>query len=300
MTYKITNRFIASTQRFCSLPAIPTQNWASQAAEAIATTSPHMAVGVIIAGIDADSGSISTMSSGVSHLSEKSLTQLDDQSSISIHLQDKLDRLKSLGFNLPQHSATLGLISPISKLHSNSSNTPIGSIFSTLNLSYPTMMLVPISREHPNLFLLCLCAIMPHSSSNDLDESQSDTIVTTLSHFYDIIADKAHIALKHVTNPKVWLTDREHEILDQLILGHSVRQIAENLNRSTHTVHDHVKNLHKKLHASSRGELIAKALGYQSKMNRCSPTNNPIILREGVSIEELKPIHARKITRQHS
>ena len=51
-------------------------------------------------------------------------------------------------------------------------------------------------------------------------------------------------------------------MLDLLVLGLSVRQIAEELGRSTHTVHDHVKSLHKKLNANSRGELVARALGH--------------------------------------
>ena len=57
------------------------------------------------------------------------------------------------------------------------------------------------------------------------------------------------------------LTVREQEVLDHLTLGKSVKEIAAELMRSPHTVHDHVKSLHRKLNASSRGELIARALG---------------------------------------
>jgi DNA-binding CsgD family transcriptional regulator len=63
---------------------------------------------------------------------------------------------------------------------------------------------------------------------------------------------------------KPWITAREQEILDHLTAGKSVRQIAESLGRSPHTVHDHVKTLHRKLRASTRGELIAKALGHSA------------------------------------
>jgi len=59
-----------------------------------------------------------------------------------------------------------------------------------------------------------------------------------------------------------WLTQREQIVLEQLTLGLSVRQIADELGRSPHTVHDHVKSLHRKLNASSRGELVARALGH--------------------------------------
>jgi len=60
------------------------------------------------------------------------------------------------------------------------------------------------------------------------------------------------------------VTPSEQVILDQLVLGRSVREIAEGLDRSPHTVHDHVKSLHRKLRAKSRGELIARALGHLS------------------------------------
>lgn len=59
-----------------------------------------------------------------------------------------------------------------------------------------------------------------------------------------------------------WLSPREQEVLSALLLGKSIREIAAESGRSAHTVHDHVKNLHRKLHANSRGELVARALGY--------------------------------------
>lgn len=58
------------------------------------------------------------------------------------------------------------------------------------------------------------------------------------------------------------LTRREEQVLEHLLVGRSVKQIAQQLGRSQHTVHDHVKALHRKLAASSRGALIARALGY--------------------------------------
>lgn len=59
-----------------------------------------------------------------------------------------------------------------------------------------------------------------------------------------------------------WLSPREQAVLSELMLGKSIREIAVESGRSAHTVHDHVKNLHRKLRANSRGELVARALGY--------------------------------------
>lgn len=77
---------------------------------------------------------------------------------------------------------------------------------------------------------------------------------------------RARLAISGVGRESAdWISDREQEILAQLVLGKSVRQIAEESGRSAHTVHDHVKSLHRKLNATSRGELIARALGHVSK-----------------------------------
>jgi DNA-binding CsgD family transcriptional regulator len=64
------------------------------------------------------------------------------------------------------------------------------------------------------------------------------------------------------TSSSDWLTQKEQVVLSHLLMGKSVREIAQELERSQHTVHDHVKSLHRKLKANSRGELVARALGH--------------------------------------
>jgi len=55
------------------------------------------------------------------------------------------------------------------------------------------------------------------------------------------------------------LSPRMREVLDHLMQGDSEKQVALKLDISPHTVHDHVKRLHKHLNVSSRGELLAAA-----------------------------------------
>ena len=62
-----------------------------------------------------------------------------------------------------------------------------------------------------------------------------------------------------------WLTPREEVILWRLVAGQKVPEIAEELHRSIYTVHDHVKSLHRKLGATSRGQLVARALGHMGQ-----------------------------------
>lgn len=69
-----------------------------------------------------------------------------------------------------------------------------------------------------------------------------------------------------------WLTPREELVLWRLVAGKKVPQIADELHRSVYTVHDHVKSLHRKLGASNRGQLVARALGHLGPAN--TPTDD--------------------------
>lgn len=301
-------RVIQATERLCSLPAIPTQDWASEVANALADLSPTLIVGVLIAHLDAQSYAINPISTGVSQI-QSDLHSTDSGSvNKALYLQDKLERVTSLGFQPPTNTLARGLVAPFSLLHQHWATTPIGRIFAAQHLQNPILAIIPITDKNPGFVLIIILAndneLINQKFSTHSPESV-DRMTETLSGLLPVISSKASLALEQVSNPKAWLTDREHEILDQLILGYSVRVIAGNLGRSAHTVHDHVKNLHKKLGASSRGELIAKALGYRPSpdnlaANDTQPASNPIILTGSSLLAELKPqpqtaIHARPL-----
>lgn len=77
-----------------------------------------------------------------------------------------------------------------------------------------------------------------------------------------LLAQRAGAAMRlSGPDPGVWLTGREQDVLRHLLMGRSVRAIAQAIERSPHTVHGHVKSLHRKLGARSRAELIVRALG---------------------------------------
>lgn len=56
------------------------------------------------------------------------------------------------------------------------------------------------------------------------------------------------------------LTQREKEILQELVNGSSYKKIAGTLFISLDTVRSHIKNVYQKLHVSSKSEAVAKAL----------------------------------------
>lgn len=57
------------------------------------------------------------------------------------------------------------------------------------------------------------------------------------------------------------LSAREHEVLDRIAEGKTYKQIADELFVTRNTVAFHVKRIYAKLHATTRAELIAGALG---------------------------------------
>jgi len=301
-------RVIQATQRLCSLPALPTQDWASQAANALAQLSPSLIVGVLIAHLDSSTDSINPISTGVSQIRSDTRSAASESVNQSLLMQDKLERVTSLGFRPPPHTLSRGLVAPYSLLDHRWSTTPFAQIFASQHLISPILAIVPISEKHPGFVLIIILAFdQDHTkqSSAAREPESVDRVVEILTGLFPIISSKANIALEQVSNPKAWLTDREHEILNQLIEGYSVRVIAGNLGRSAHTVHDHVKNLDKKLGASSRGELIAKALGHRPSTNRLTPHQahpaaHPIVLTGSSLLTELKPqphaaLHARPL-----
>lgn len=60
--------------------------------------------------------------------------------------------------------------------------------------------------------------------------------------------------------PLPHLPPRARQVLDQLLTGKSEKEAARALGLSAHTVHVHVKTLHRRLHVTSRAELLTRCL----------------------------------------
>lgn len=65
---------------------------------------------------------------------------------------------------------------------------------------------------------------------------------------------------QRVNNPDVDLTDRQKEILKELVSGKSYKMIADTCGITLETVRDHIKKIYKKLQINSRGELVSMLL----------------------------------------
>lgn len=76
------------------------------------------------------------------------------------------------------------------------------------------------------------------------------------------IARRAATALgANMLHRRHCLSPLEERVMQMLATGHGVPLIAEKLARSKHTIHDHVKSLHRKMGINTRAELVARALG---------------------------------------
>ncbi len=58
---------------------------------------------------------------------------------------------------------------------------------------------------------------------------------------------------------RCWLTEKERAVLERIVRGESVIEIARAIGRSRYTVHDHVKSLHRKLGVHTRAALVGCA-----------------------------------------
>jgi len=60
------------------------------------------------------------------------------------------------------------------------------------------------------------------------------------------------------------LTEREEEILNELIRGAAYKEIANSFGISIHTVNNHIRKIYEKMRVHSRGEAVARAINQKN------------------------------------
>lgn len=71
---------------------------------------------------------------------------------------------------------------------------------------------------------------------------------------------------KKKSKERFGLTERESEVLELLVKGHSIKSIASNLNITYDTGRSHLRNIYHKLHVTCGKEAIAKVLSGKIKL----------------------------------
>ncbi len=268
---------VGTTERLCGLPAVATLDWSTRAAQAISVLLAPSRVCVMVlraepsgrvVSLDA-SGCGSTLSKAeaiktpVTHWTDNDAGDSEESASIELGIRSRSDRLRELGFRLENLELGDTLSASAARLGGTElwRTAPIGTIWVGSDISDLAIGVVPINDASPARYVVVQIGLLGHGPTGPRRCGVENH--GALKAILPLLARRASLALSTVGEGDIpWLTVREQQVIEQLVLGKSVRQIAEDLERSPHTVHDHVKSLHRKLGASSRGELIARALGY--------------------------------------
>lgn len=240
-----------------NLPAIATQDWCESAAKVLAGLDPGAAAGVLLGQVT-DQGEVRGFeAAGVgcnSNIAPYSATQ-----GTLPELRWRLESMTTLGWKAGSvgegggvSGGRLSQLMPV-----NWRESPSGAVWSSFLPSEVFVGTVAVAGELRDRRLAAWVALR---SDARVIPGLSDVFLAILKQ----IGESASRAIgQQKPGRSIWITPKEQEVLDRLTLGYSVREIAAELGRSPHTMHDHVKSLHRKLGASSRGDLIARALGHQ-------------------------------------
>lgn len=262
----------------CSLPAVATQDWCDRAAAALL---PVVGSGIcvsLIAQIDERGHIIRQEATGVSGSTAIEVTTTVGRTATSSPLvpmeasdagltrvRTSLAQARDLHWPVAGVSVTSQRVNTAERLGASLADhhSALAKRWAECRLQGLILAVAPLG---PNGRCLVVELGATHAPVTDQE-------VACIEAVLPLIARRAIMAIgADPSESSHWLTTREQIILQHLLLGKSVREIAEELGRSPHTVHDHVKSLHRKLSANSRGELVARALGYSEVQTHKSET----------------------------
>lgn len=246
-------RAVEATESVCALPAIATQDWCDRAAVTLSKLFDGAPVGIALGEIDATGTFLRFEAVGAAG----AVLSADKQDVI----RRRFEMATKLGWTLGEPASWHGPVA------ARLADLPVGLSWAaqeagrqwaSIGVSELLVGAATISPERPGRMIIVEVGRPGGRAFDDAD-------ATMLSGVLRAVARRAFKAFgADPISSNRMLTPREQEVLSRLALGESVKEIAVRLDRSPHTVHDHVKALHRKLQASSRGALIARALGYLS------------------------------------
>jgi len=232
-----------SAARICRLPGVPTADWCARAASAFAPSEHRTSLTVAVAAIGAEGELVVESAHSVIGAARSRAVEDDD-------LEALTRRLNSV-FAAVSPNKRPGVHSGLIESSAIDAGPPgAGAIHALAQLE-------EIGTKLHDAWLVVETVLK--DATEAAVERESALLGALLPH----IASRCRLAFARAPSGSGGLvTPSEQLILEQLVLGHTVRQIAETLERSPHTIQEHVKNLHRKFGASSRGQLIARALGH--------------------------------------
>jgi DNA-binding CsgD family transcriptional regulator len=238
-------------EALAGLPAVATLDWCDDAARCLLLTPGTHTSGVFVATLTA-LGRITDLEAAGFATSGSDASARDRM----LALRSRAESLRSIGWSPASEQALAG---------------PAGGVLAELpsGAAWRSGPLAPFAEQHPDHQLVIAHAgIGPAPAGRSVvaiaicDATAARDAAALLVAISPVLARRALLAIGAERSTRChWLSPKEQVVLELLTIGDSVREIADKMGRSPHTVHDHVKSLHRKLGASSRGELVARALG---------------------------------------
>lgn len=250
------------TEAMSRLPAVATLDWLDRAAETLRAVVTPSRVCVLILHAELNGSAVQLEAAGFA--GTKTPTRPGginaEESNIELSVRSRSERLETLGFPTPDQPL-LGNLADL--LGGGDWRTRgLGVLWQGIPASEVLVAARPLGGIDRGRVLVSQIALAEHGAEAKPGQLE------LLAAVHPLLVRRALLAIGATkATASRWLTAREQEVLDLLVIGKSVRVIADELGRSPHTVHDHVKSLHRKLGASSRGELVARALGH-TPLNR--------------------------------
>jgi len=271
---------VEATEAIDALPATATIDWCDRAAACLTRLVRSGAALAMISQVDDSGRVLSQEATGVAaghHGPERvrSLSRTQPQLVRAVTAEEAMldtvraraERLSQVGWvpeSLSKPSAGVLSAMPGGR---NWRTGPVGRLWGEATPADLLVGLIPLGEFEYGRVLLVQIAPTPPAVPTPEDGA-------VLRALLPVLARRAVLAIGPLrSNPGQWLTSKEQAVLDRLVMGRSVKQIADELGRSGHTIHDHVKSLHRKLNASNRGELISRALGH---LGHGSPGRSPL------------------------
>lgn len=294
---------VRASERLCGLPAVATLDWSDRAARALSVLMAPARVCTMILRAEL-SGRVSVLeASGCGSCTSRAAAHqpvapawteddagLDESGGVELSVRSRADRLRELGFRLDGLGPTGIVAASAARLAGTElwRTAPIGSMWVGTDISDLLIGVAALDEGTPRRYIVVEIGLMGHGAVGPRRISPENQ--AALQAILPLLSHRARLALGSAQDAaQTWLTVREQQVLEQLVLGKSVRQIADDLERSPHTVHDHVKSLHRKLGASSRGELIARALGYIEEGTRIRDQAEARTITEPKLVREQEP-----------
>lgn len=270
---------VRMTEEACRLPAVATLDWLDRASAVLRGVVTPSRASIMIVNTSPGSRALSLEAAGYA-----ATPGIDhDDTGTELSVRSKAERLGDLGFTI-ENEVVLGRIGDLIN-GSDWRAHGIGRLWQGTAIADVLVAASPLGHAEPGRYMISQVALSEAGAEPKPGQFE------LLGVIHSLLARRALVSIGETKATSArWLTAREQEVLDLLVVGKSVRVIAEELGRSPHTVHDHVKSLHRKLDASSRGELVAKALGH-------APATETPPMPQAEGFAEVRPIPQATNTR---